>query len=985
MANSRADSSLPNVPWEGGNPLLIREGIRAPNIDVPPEKWELVEALFARLLEDGKDPDLVLAAEPDRQVAQAALQLWCNHRGAVRDGFLDKCLTFVLETASAGEPCFSSGQILAGRFTIDRMVGVGGMGEVYSAYDGRLEERVALKTIRRDLSSDPAMRRRFLAEIQNARRVTHPNVCRIFDLFDEGDIPFFAMEHLEGIRLSDWLKQNDHRGNRGICRRIALELADALAEAHRNGILHCDFKPANVILTGPELNPTARVTDFGLARAWAEPLGTCAAYSLRAGTADYMAPELLEGAQPSPRSDIYAYGKVLSELIPGHRSAARCLAVRPEERPGSLAPVIRELRGERTRRNWIVGGVVAVASTLAAYELRPRLHLVVAGRQRIVLNGFRPAEASRGPVLRELLVTALRQSPLLTVVTDDHLSALLRAANGPRMLPVDHRRLLAAVATERALVIEGAIEDVRSGLRLLVQVFEPGSEKPTLAFGEQTDDARQIVRLADRISFRLRTEFGESAASLSNGYTPLEQVTSASPEAVELYFHGVREYEAAHTEAAVALLDQAIRLDPNFALAHLQRGIALLAHFQWVSAIPSYEAAFALRQRLTERERLSVESRYYNFITDFDSSFKVSRRLVALFPEEATFQRAAAFAAVRIGHPRDALPYNDRAIDLDPDSENNISEWMVNRCAAGLPDDALALFQRCRAQGNHSTMLEYGAGTAWLLKEDYENARLAFERMGASVERDRWSRLLQCGPLMLEGRLAEAATRLRSDLAYDIAAGEQSHLQTRRVWLGMAEWLMDSPALAREQAAPLTSLDALPVWLQTLREAGMLAYFLGESALVAAAVDRLRDIERHWPSTHTRGSRAHLEALTWMKQDQARADSLLNEAHGLWPDCLTLYSLANWQMGREDFGAAATTLEAFEEQRGSFMRLFFPPMLILGRIERARCLARLSRFPDSLRLYQWVLGTWAEHAGSYRIVREIRSEYEKLSSILHRR
>ena len=335
---------------------------------------------------------------------------------------------------------------------------------------------------------------------------------------------------------------------------------------------------------------------------------------------------------------------------------------------------------------------------------------------------------------------------------------------------------------------------------------------------------------------------------------------------MDFYFRGVREYENARTEPAVALLDQAIALDPQFALAHLHRGIALLAHYQWATAIGSYETAFALRTRLTERERLSVESRYYIFITDFDSSIKVSRRLLTLFPEEPAFQRAAAFASVRLGRPKDALAYNQRALDLDPGSENNISEWMVNHCAALLPDDALALFRRYRDQGNQSTMLEYGAATAWLVKEDFEKARLAFERMGTSPERDRWSRLLRCGPLMLQGRFVEAATHLRSDLAYDLATGEQGHLQNRRLWLGMAEWLMNDRVRAREQAVALTSLDALPVWLQTLREAAMLADFIGEPTLVAVALDRVREIERRWPSTHSRGARAHLEGLVWGRQ-----------------------------------------------------------------------------------------------------------------------
>lgn len=982
------DKATSDDPFDPASPLLEQETMPRENPHTTPEQWNLAKALFERLL-DASDPEELLGSEQEPGVARLARRLWENDQRASGEGFLAEPLTLVRRLTAMDSPRFRTGQVLAGRFTVESLLGSGGMGEVYLAFDARLQERVALKTIRGDLASDPAVGRRFLAEVQNARRVTHAHVCRINDLFDEGDTPFFTMKYLEGIRLSDWLNGEPHPEETR--RRIALELAEGLSAAHRAQIVHCDFKPANVILTGPSKDPSAEITDFGLARALTaismpgDAAARLTSHSLQAGTRGYMAPEVVAGAPPTVRSDIYSYGKLLGELLPGHRLAGKLAAENPEDRPATLEPVLRALGGGFTRRALLLSGIAAGGGAAAgAYALFWRPRFVLGARQRVAVNGFRPGEADHSVVVRDLLMTALRQSPLLMVIADDRLRAMLRILKFNAQLPADTTSLLAVAAHEEALAIEGALQPAGAGLRLLLQVIPRGESTPALRLSAQVDDAKQVVQLADRMALKLRREFGESARSLESGYTPLEQVTSASPEAVDLYFRGVREYEASHAEPAIAFFDQALRLDSKFALAYAHRGLALLAHYQAASALESEEQAFALRDRLPERERMYVEIRYYNIVADFDSSYKVSRRLVTLFPEEAVFQRGAGFAAVRVGRPRDALPYNEKAVELDPNSQNNLSELLVNHCDAGMPDRALEIGLSLRQQGNNSPMLNYGIGTAFLVKEDYANARLAFEQMGADPELDRWSRLLRCAPLIMEGQFEKAASNLRADLAYDIAAGEQKNLQNRRLWLGMLEWLMNADARAKEQAVALAALDPSPIWLLPIRGCGMLALWLGETALAAAAVDRLREIERRWPSTHTHGARAHLEGAARLSQDSGGAGELLDEARGLWPDCFTLYSIAEWQMHEKRFAEAVATLQAFEEDRGRILRLYVPPLVTLGRIQRARCLARMARFEESRRLYEWVLRFWGVHASNFRIVREVHSEYQELVSISRR-
>ena len=963
------------------------------NRPITPELWTRAEALFDRLSETS-DPEAVLRAEPDAELAALARRLWEGDLQAAREGFLEETLTVVRQLSESSGPRFQVGQTLADRFTVEAGLGAGGMGEVYLAHDRMLNKKVALKTIRGELAADRAVGRRFLAEVRNAQNVTHANVCRINDLFVEGGIPFFTMEYLQGVRLSTWL------GLEGVAvgthpealrRRIALQLAEGLAAAHRANILHCDFKPANVILTGPAGKLTAIITDFGLARAFVSgpesatetDAGAAGSHTLKGGTSGYVAPEFVAGAPASVRTDIYSFGKVMEKLLPGHRLAGQCAAERPEDRPASLDPVVRALGGGLTRRLWLAGGVAAVAGAAGSYALLNRRPIVLASRQRVAVNGFQPDGTHSAFVVRDLLLTALRQSPLLMVMADDRIRAVLRGMKRQPRLPADNHSLLALAAQESAWAIEGALRPVGAGLRLLLEVFPLGESKPALRISEQVDDARQVVKLAEYTALRLRRELGESAGSLASS-VPLSRVTSAAPEAVEVYYQGIPEYDNSQPERALAFFDEALQIDPQFAMAHLYRGMALASGDDAEKAWPSYQQAFRWRDRVSKRERLWIESRYYNIIGDYTSSFETMRTLVTLYPEEATFQRHAAFAATRTGHPLDALPYNRRAVELNPDSDSNVSEWIVNHCDANLYQDALAEYRSFREAGRTADILEYGAGMAYLEMDDYDGATRAFDRLASTAEMERWGGMHRLIPLILTGKWAEASERMASDLAYAVARNEYRRA-TRWYWLGMLHVLMDQPWRAVPFAEQLAQLDAIPIWLQPLLEGGLLALACGQESLAEQALERLRAIEanraEHWYSMHSSGARTLLEAAVESSRDPERADMLFTQAHGLWSDPIALYEQGRFQFSRGNFAGALATLEQLEAQRGRAFRLFFAGLIPMGRVLRARCLVKMSRFAEAFRLYERVLQEWGRNAGGYGMVRQARREFQELGAI----
>jgi eukaryotic-like serine/threonine-protein kinase len=219
---------------------------------------------------------------------------------------------------------FGPGDFVGNRYRVVRFVARGGMGEVYEAEDLELRGRVALKTIHAAAADEPGAVERFKREIQLARRVTHPNVCRIFDVGyhelapERPPLAFLTMELLEGETLAARLRRAGRLAPPAAL-AIARQLAEALAAAHEAGVVHRDFKPENVFLVPGREGERAVITDFGIARPGGEErLGaTLTSDGNVIGTPAYMAPEQVEGGKITPAADQYAFGVVLFEMVTG--------------------------------------------------------------------------------------------------------------------------------------------------------------------------------------------------------------------------------------------------------------------------------------------------------------------------------------------------------------------------------------------------------------------------------------------------------------------------------------------------------------------------------------------------------------------------------------------------------------------------------------------------------------------------------------------
>ena len=232
---------------------------------------------------------------------------------------------------------FVPGTLVLERYRILGLLGRGGMGEVYRADDLRLGQPVALKFLPADLSHDASRLARFHGEVRLARQVSHPNVCRVYDIGEVDGQVFLSMEYIDGEDLSTLLRRIG-RLPKDKAVEIARQLCAGLAAAHDRGVLHRDLKPANIMIDG---RGRARITDFGLAGV----AGTGEAAGTRAGTPAYMAPEQLAKGEATVRSEVYALGLVLYELFTGKRpfqgeTFAELVQNRQESAPASPSSLV---------------------------------------------------------------------------------------------------------------------------------------------------------------------------------------------------------------------------------------------------------------------------------------------------------------------------------------------------------------------------------------------------------------------------------------------------------------------------------------------------------------------------------------------------------------------------------------------------------------------------------------------------------------------
>jgi serine/threonine protein kinase len=385
------------------------------------------------------DPEVVLAHLENCQacritVGEAARDLPEHETSRIRSGPPEASRPRIAaEEARERDPTtLSPGERVADRYEILRFVDRGGMGEVYEARDHVLGEIVALKTLACTVLDDRRAMKRLMAEVRLARRVTHPNVCRImeFGLYrprgGREEIPFLTMPFLRGETMDQRIERHGWLSP-AVALRYLDQIAAGLDAIHAEGIVHRDIKPQNIFLL-PGAEERVVLMDFGLARSLDPALGLSFATTQKsvAGTLDYMAPEQLEAKPPTARCDVFAVGVLLYQMVTGRkpyrsssimtamaervqhpppppskiatglgsdwdRTIMRCLAYDPGQRFASVREIAEALSGSRPRAKSVRAWVETIVLVLLAVSIAWRLFR---GPQGATLSGAAVDEAA---------------------------------------------------------------------------------------------------------------------------------------------------------------------------------------------------------------------------------------------------------------------------------------------------------------------------------------------------------------------------------------------------------------------------------------------------------------------------------------------------------------------------------------------------------------------------------------------------------------
>jgi eukaryotic-like serine/threonine-protein kinase len=467
-----------------------------------------------------------------------------------------------------------------GPYEIVALLGAGGMGQVYRAVDPRLGREVAVKTLTASFAADPERVRRFEIEARAVGALNHPNVLAIYDLGTHEGAPYFVCELLEGASLRERLSTGPLSPRKAV--QIAIDIATGLAAAHAKGIVHRDLKPENVFLTR---DGRVKILDFGLAKS---PLGLAGAQGAMSeldtptspgsvlGTLGYGAPEQLRGQAADQRSDVFALGAVLHEMVSGRRAfhgatpadtLAAVLRQEPSPLPRGLPSALeriltRCLEKEPEQRFHSAHDLgLALESAFASLE-------ETAGRERpptksVAVLPFKdlardPANAHLGLGLADATITELALLRSLVVRPTSRILRYQDAPSGPqeagRELEVD-------------AVVDGSFQRAGSRLRVTVQLIDTRDGHPLWA--------KKIDASLDDV-FRMQDEVSRSVAeALRVELTPAEsgrlgKGPATSGEAYDLYMKGkVRLFRDTleDTVAAVDFFEKARAADPGFALA----------------------------------------------------------------------------------------------------------------------------------------------------------------------------------------------------------------------------------------------------------------------------------------------------------------------------------------------------------------------------------------------------------------------------------
>jgi len=830
---------------------------------VTSERWRRLQDLFDNVMQSPPEERDSRLQEVESELRDDALFRELRRlvlHAEPESGFLDPIPGAETVARLVRTEGIQPGTLVEGRFEILRPLGRGGMGEVFEAQDRVLRERVAIKTIGPELARDAKLIERFHREVRVARRVTHPNICRIHDFGEHEGTPFLSMELLEGETLAKRLERGPLSSKEWDS--VARQLFEALRAAHAAGVIHRDLKPSNLMMSADRLV----VLDFGLAcpvlPAEEESLTRTGALM---GTLDWMAPEQLQG-DSDERSDLYSAALILvaalqerpfpgntrglagalrratgdtdfrillPEGLPRRRRAMllQCLERDPKRRSQSAAEVLASLTERAAIRPWRVSRRLRGPLAAGAGILILMMSLFAVGIRYFQYPGLKPGSLilvattvnatgeGRLDGMTSVLRASLEQSSKYNVWdANQRLGTVLRTMRrSPESTPDTRDWREIAYREQVPLVVFSTVSPSGDGYVLTIHCEQTGKD-PQVPVGSRDHMVRAagpngLFEAAREAVAWIRKTAGEEMSDIAAYNRLPQEITSSSWEALELFGRSQVLSASGRAAEAIPVLRRSVELDPGFAMAYMRLGDILNAQRQTEEGFSCWRMAISLArsQHLSKHEQLNIESRYAIEIGDFAKAEPVLREWVFHFPNDPLGYQLLASCLLDLGR-------YPEAIDLARKAQASFSPTvfgvgvLIRSLAAGGRGKELEAPLTFMDRLSPTWALEM-RGVAAAMRDDYPGAERYFRQL-ASAQQDpqmvsRAASLLSV--LTAErGDFAGAAGLLRDGISRDRLLGEDGFASQKAAGLAFVESIRGDIKAARAWALEAASADSSP-------------------------------------------------------------------------------------------------------------------------------------------------------------------------------